>query len=45
MNEEDLNFIRELLSKINVSDKDEEIVNNLIKYKLDLNSVLSYLIA
>ena len=44
INEKENNLILKIKEKITLSKKDEEIINNLIKYKLDLNSIFAYLI-
>ena len=44
LSENDRELLNKIIEKIPQNVKDEEIINNLIKYKLDLNSVLAYLI-
>lgn len=38
-------LLNELINKINFNKKDKEVIDNLIKYKLDLNSIYAYLIS
>ncbi len=44
LNQDEKNFIHDIFDKINPTVKDEEIVSNLIKYRLDFNSVCAYFI-
>lgn len=44
LNETEVLLFNNLMEKINDNSKDKEIINNLIKYKLDFNSIIAYLI-
>lgn len=44
LNEKDVVLIKNITGNIPENKKDIEIINNLIKYKLDVNSILAYLI-
>lgn len=44
INESERMLLSNIFDKINLKLKDEEIINNLIKYRLDLNSIFAYLI-
>jgi len=45
LNEDELNFLKDLISKIKETEKDFNIVKSLIDNKLDFNSVCAYLIS
>ena len=44
LNQDEKNFIHNVLAGIKPTAKDEEIISNLIKYRLDFNSVCAYLV-
>lgn len=45
LKEEEIKLFENISLEINYSNKDEEIISDLIKYKLDFNSICAYLIS